>query len=175
MSDRVFNVLFLCTHNSARSVIAEVVMNELGKGRFQAYSAGSMPSGRVNPYAIDMLSKLGYDVSGVRSKSWDEFAGPDAPKMDFVFTVCDDAANETCPYWPGQPMTAHWGLPDPSRTEGSEAEIRAAFADTHRMLYQRIGIFKNLPLTALDSLSLKAKLDKIGQMPRVPGADEPAV
>jgi arsenate reductase len=174
MSDRVFNVLFLCTHNSARSVIAEAVMNELGKGRFKAYSAGSMPSGRVNPYAIDMLSKLGYDVSGVRSKSWDEFAGPDAPKMDFVFTVCDDAANETCPYWPGQPMTAHWGLPDPSRTEGSEAEIRAAFADTHRMLYQRIGIFKNLPLAALDSLSLKAKLDQIGQMARVPGADEPA-
>lgn len=174
MSDRVFSVLFLCTHNSARSVIAEAVMNELGKGRFQAYSAGSMPSGRVNPYATDMLSKLGYDVSGVRSKSWDEFAGPDAPKMDFVFTVCDDAANETCPYWPGQPMTAHWGLPDPSRTEGSEAEIRAAFADTHRMLYQRIGIFANLPLAALDRMSLKAKLDAIGQLPRVAGADEPA-
>jgi protein-tyrosine-phosphatase len=175
MSDRVFNVLFLCTHNSARSVIAEAVMNGLGKGRFKAYSAGSMPSGRVNPYAIDMLSKLGYDVGGVRSKSWDEFAGPDAPKMDFVFTVCDDAANETCPYWPGQPMTAHWGLPDPSRTEGSEAEIRAAFADTHRMLYQRIGIFANLPLAALDRMSLKAKLDAIGQLPRVAGADEPAV
>jgi protein-tyrosine-phosphatase len=172
MSDPVFNVLFLCTHNSARSVIAECVMNELGKGRFKAYSAGSQPSGRVNRHAIDMLAKLGYDVSGVRSKSWNEFSGPDAPQMDFVFTVCDDAANETCPYWPGHPMTAHWGLPDPSRTQGSEAEIGAAFADTHRMLYQRISVFANLPMAALDRLSLKAKLDQIGQMRRVPGADE---
>ena len=174
MSDRVFNVLFLCTHNSARSVIAECVMNELGKGRFKAYSAGSQPSGRVNPHAIDMLSKLGYDVGDVRSKSWNEFSGPDAPQMDFVFTVCDDAANETCPYWPGQPMTAHWGLPDPSRTQGSEAEIRAAFADTHRMLYQRIGVFVNLPLAALDRMSLKAKLDQIGQMQQDRGMDETA-
>lgn len=172
MTERTFNVLFLCTHNSARSVIAECVLNELGKGRFKGYSAGSQPSGRVNPHAIQMLSQLGYDISNVRSKSWNDFAQPDAPKMDFVFTVCDDAANETCPYWPGQPMSAHWGLPDPSRTEGSEAQIRAAFADTHRMLYQRIGIFVNLPLTALDAMSLKAKLDAIGEMPRVP--DEPA-
>ena len=174
MSDRVYNVLFLCTHNSARSVIAETIMNDLGKGRFKAYSAGSQPSGRVNPYAVDMLSKLNYDVSGLRSKSWNEFATPDAPKLDFVFTVCDDAANETCPYWPGQPMTAHWGVPDPSRTQGSEAEIRAAFADTHRMMYQRISIFLNLPLTSLDKLSLQSKLDAIGQMPRVASADEPA-
>lgn len=172
MTERTFNVLFLCTHNSARSVIAECVLNELGKGRFKGYSAGSQPSGRVNPHAIQMLSQLGYDISNVRSKSWNDFAQPDAPKMDFVFTVCDDAANETCPYWPGQPMSAHWGLPDPSRTEGSEAQIRAAFADTHRMLYQRIGIFVNLPLTALDAMSLKAKLDAIGEMPRVP--DKPA-
>lgn len=174
MSERVFNVLFLCTHNSARSVIAETIMNDLGKGRFKAFSAGSQPSGRVNPYAVDMLSKLNYDVSGLRSKSWNEFAAPDAPKLDFVFTVCDDAANETCPYWPGQPMTAHWGLPDPSRTEGSEAEIRAAFADTHRMMYQRISIFLNLPLTSLDKLSLQAKLDAIGKTPREAGASEPA-
>lgn len=174
MTERIFNVLFLCTHNSARSIIAECVMNELGKGRFKAYSAGSEPSGRVNPNAREMLAKLGYDVGALRSKSWTEFAGPDAPPMDFVFTVCDDAASETCPHWPGQPMTAHWGLPDPSRTEGSAAEIRAAFADTHRMLYQRIGIFVNLPLAALDRLSLKAKLDEIGRMPRVASADEPA-
>ena len=174
MSDPVFHVLFLCTHNSARSVIAECVMNELGKGRFKAYSAGSQPSGRVNPHAIDMLSKRGYVVADVRSKSWNEFSGPDAPQMDFVFTVCDDAANETCPYWPGQPMTAHWGLPDPSRTQGSEAEIRAAFADTHRMLYQRIGVFVNLPLAALDRMSLKAKLDQIGQMQQNRGMDQTA-
>jgi arsenate reductase len=174
MSDRIFNVLFLCTHNSARSVIAETVMNDLGKGRFKAFSAGSQPSGRINPNAIDMLAKLNYDVSGLRSKSWNEFAQPGAPELDFVFTVCDDAANETCPYWPGQPMTAHWGLPDPSRVQGSEAEVRAAFADTHRMLYQRISIFLNLPLTSLDRMSLQSKLYAIGSMPRVPQADEPA-
>lgn len=164
MRERPFNVLFLCTHNSARSVIAECVMNELGEDRVKAYSAGSQPSGRVNPNAIEMLEQLNYDVSGLRSKSWDEFAGPDAPKMDFVFTVCDDAASETCPYWPGQPMTAHWGLPDPSRTRGSEAEVRAAFADTHRMLYQRISIFLNLPLITLDKMSLQSRLDEIGRM-----------
>jgi protein-tyrosine-phosphatase len=163
MTERTFNVLFLCTHNSARSVIAECIMNSLGQGKFKGYSAGSQPSGRVNPYAIDMLSRLNYDVSGVRSKSWDEFAAPGAPVMDFVFTVCDDAAEETCPYWPGQPMTAHWGLPDPSRMTGTEAEIRAAFADTHRMLYQRIGIFVNLPLASLDKLALQKKLDEIGR------------
>jgi protein-tyrosine-phosphatase len=174
MNQRIFNVLFLCTHNSARSVIAECVMNSLGQGRFKGHSAGSQPSGRVNPYALEMLARLNYDISDLRSKSWDEFAAEGAPQMDFVFTVCDDAAEETCPYWPGQPMTAHWGLPDPSRMKGSEAEIRSAFADTHRMLYQRIGIFVNLPLASLDQLSLKAKLDQIGQMARVPGADEPA-
>lgn len=174
MSDRVFNVLFLCTHNSARSVIAEAIMNDIGRGRFKAYSAGSQPSGRVNPHAIDMLSKLNYDVSALRSKSWNEFAEPGAPQLDFVFTVCDDAASETCPYWPGQPMTAHWGLPDPSRTEGSEAEIRAAFADTHRMMYQRISIFLNLPLTSLDKLSLQSKLDAIGKTAREASASEPA-
>ncbi len=157
------NVLFLCTHNSARSIIAECVMNRLGAGRFKGYSAGSQPSGRVHPYALDLLRHLNYDVSGLRSKSWEEFSGPDAPRLDFAFTVCDNAANEVCPVWPGQPMTAHWGLPDPSAAEGTESERRFAFADTHRMLYQRIGIFVNLPLTSLDTLSLQRRLDEIGR------------
>jgi arsenate reductase (thioredoxin) len=159
----LLNVLFLCTHNSARSIIAECVMNRLGIGRFKAYSAGSQPSGKVHPYALDLLRQLNYDVSGLRSKSWEEFAADGAPQLDFVFTVCDNAANETCPVWPGQPMSAHWGLPDPSAVEGSESERRFAFADTHRMLYQRIGIFVNLPLTSLDTLSLQRRLDEIGK------------
>lgn len=162
-SNRVLNVLFLCTHNSARSVIAECVMNRLGKGRFKGFSAGSMPSGRVHPYALDLLQKLNYDVSNLRSKSWDEFAEPGAPMLDFVFTVCDNAANEVCPYWPGQPVTAHWGLPDPSAVAGSETERRLAFADTHRMLYQRISIFTNLPLDSLDKLALQERLNEIGR------------
>jgi protein-tyrosine-phosphatase len=157
------NVLFLCTHNSARSVIAECVVNRLGAGRFKGYSAGSQPRGQVHPYAIDLLQHLNYDTSGLRSKSWEEFAAPGAPKLDFVFTVCDDAANEACPVWPGQPMTAHWGLPDPSAVEGTESERRFAFADTHRMLYQRIGIFVNLPLASLDKLSLQQRLEDIGR------------
>jgi protein-tyrosine-phosphatase len=163
MTKAPLNVLFLCTHNSARSIIAEAVMNKLGAGRFKAYSAGSQPSGRVHPYSLDMLGKLGYDISGMRSKSWEEFTAPEAPQLDFVFTVCDNAANETCPVWPGQPISAHWGLPDPSGAEGLDAEKRLAFADTHRMLYQRIGIFVNLPLASLDSLSLQRRLDEIGQ------------
>lgn len=163
MTDQPFNVLFLCTHNSARSVIAECVLNRLGGGRFNAYSAGSQPSGKIHPYALDLLRQLQYDTAGLRSKSWEEFARAGAPKLDFVFTVCDDAADEVCPVWPGQPMTAHWGLPDPSRAEGTETERRYAFADTHRMLYQRIGIFTNLPLKALDKLSLQRRLDAIGQ------------
>lgn len=162
MSDRVYNVLFLCTHNSARSVIAEAIINRLGGGRFRGYSAGSQPRGQVNPYALDLLAMNNYDVAGIRSKSWDEFAGPNAPRMDFVFTVCDDAANEVCPIWPGQPMTAHWGLPDPSRADGTEVEKRLAFADTHRMLYQRIGIFVNLPMASLDKLALQKRLHEIG-------------
>lgn len=157
-----YNVLFLCTHNSARSVIAECVINRLGMGRFRGYSAGSMPRGQINPYAIDLLNKLNYDTSGLSSKSWSAFAEPGAPVMDFVFTVCDDAANEVCPVWPGQPMTAHWGLPDPSVATGTEAEKRVAFADTHRMLHQRIDIFCNLPLTSLDKLKLQQELDRIG-------------
>jgi protein-tyrosine-phosphatase len=163
MSMRVYNVLFLCTHNSARSVIAECILNAIGKGKFRAYSAGSQPSGRVNPYAIEMLSRLNYDVSQLRSKSWDEFAVPGAPQLDFVFTVCDDAAGEVCPLWPGQPISAHWGVADPSRVDGPEAVRRQAWADTHRMLYQRIGIFVNLPLEALDRLVLKKRLDEIGK------------
>lgn len=161
--DRKFNVLFLCTHNSARSVIAEAVINRLGLGKFQGFSAGSAPSGRVHPYAIDVLRNANYVVDNLRSKSWEEFAAAGAPSLDFVFTVCDNAANETCPVWPGQPMTAHWGLPDPSSVEGTEAEKRYAFADTHRMLYQRIGIFVNLPLASLDKLSLQKRLDAIGK------------
>ncbi len=163
MRDRPYNVLFLCTHNSARSVIAECVMNRLGAGKFKAFSAGSQPSGRVHPYALDLLKRLNYDTSGLRSKSWEEFAKPGAAQLDFVFTVCDDAANEVCPLWPGQPMTAHWGLADPSRAEGNEAERRFAFADTHRMLNQRISIFVSLPLASLDRLTLKHRLDEIGR------------
>lgn len=163
MSERLYNLLFLCTHNSARSVIAECVMNRLGAGKFKAYSAGSQPSGRIHPFALELLERLNYDTHGLRSKSWEEFAQPGAPRLDFVFTVCDDAANEVCPFWPGQPMSAHWGMPDPSRAEGTEPERRYAFADTHRMLYQRIGIFTNLPLASLDKLSLQRRLDDIGR------------
>ena len=157
------NVLFLCTHNSARSIIAEAIMNRLGMGKFKGYSAGSQPSGRVHPYAMDLLQKLNYDTSALRSKSWEEFTAPEAPQLDFVFTVCDNAANEVCPVWPGQPMSAHWGLPDPSAYEGTETERRVAYADTHRMLYQRIGIFTNPPLASLDKLSLQRRLDDIGR------------
>ncbi|ODR99336.1 ArsR family transcriptional regulator [Methyloceanibacter methanicus] len=157
------NVLFLCTGNSARSIMAECIMNREGLGKFQAYSAGSMPAGKVNPFALNLLRKLNYDVSSLRSKSWEEFSGPDAPKLDFVFTVCDNAAQEVCPIWPGQPMSAHWGLPDPAAVEGTEAERALAFDDTYRMLFQRISIFVNLPLASLSKLSLQKQLDEIGK------------
>jgi protein-tyrosine-phosphatase len=163
MSEKVFNVLFLCTGNSARSIIAESILNRHGQGRFKAFSAGSHPKGKVHPYTIDLLRNLNYVTDGLRSKNWDEFAVPGAPSLDFVFTVCDDAANETCPIWPGQPMTAHWGLPDPAAVEGSEAEKRVAFADTSRMLTNRISIFTSLPIASLDRLSLQKKLDEIGR------------
>lgn len=163
MTETTLNVLFLCTHNSARSIIAECVMNSLGAGRFRGFSAGSQPSGRVHPYAMDMLKQLNYDTSGLSSKSWEVFAASDAPSLDFVFTVCDNAANEVCPVWPGQPISAHWGLPDPSAAQGTESERRFAFADTHRMLYQRISIFTSLPLATLDKLSLQKRLDDIGK------------
>jgi arsenate reductase len=157
------NVLFLCTGNTARSIMAECILNRLGAGKFRAFSAGSHPAGKVNPATLNLLHKTNYDVSGLHSKSWDEFAKPDAPKLDFVFTVCDDAANELCPIRPGQPMTAHWGLPDPAKAQGTEAERTLAFAVTMRMLNQRIGIFVSLPLDRLSKLSLKRELDAIGR------------
>jgi len=157
-----YNVLFLCTGNSARSIIAEAIMNRLGRPRFTAYSAGSQPKMEPHPFALDILKVLNHSVDGLRSKSWDEFAGADAPRMDFVFTVCANAAGETCPVWPGQPMSAHWGLPDPVAAEGNEAVRRAAFADTYRMLHQRVSIFTSLPLEGLDKLALQDHLDSIG-------------
>lgn len=156
------NVLFLCTHNSARSILAEAILQREGLGKFNAFSAGSSPRGAVHPMALSTLSRLNHDISGLRSKSWDEFALPDAPKMDFVFTVCDRAAAESCPFWPGQPMTAHWGVPDPSETQGDDALVGAAFYDTYRMLRNRISIFVSLPMTALDSLTLQRELNEIG-------------
>ncbi|MEM9589748.1 MAG: arsenate reductase ArsC [Pseudomonadota bacterium] len=157
------NLLFLCTGNSARSIMAECIMNREGMGRFKAYSAGSMPAGKVNPNALNLLKKLNYVADDLRSKSWEEFGGPDAPKLDFVFTVCDNAAQEVCPIWPGQPMTAHWGLPDPAAVEGTDAEQALAFDETYRMLFQRITIFVNLPLASLNKLSLQQHLDEIGK------------
>jgi protein-tyrosine-phosphatase len=156
--------LFLCTGNSARSIIAEAILNKVGRGKFRAYSAGSAPKGEVNPHTILVLKGLGYDTAGFRSKSWNEFAQPGAPKLDFVFTVCDNAAGETCPVWPGQPMTAHWGVPDPVEAKGSPAEIAHAFNDTYRMLNQRISVFVALPFRSLDRLSLQARLRDIGRM-----------
>jgi protein-tyrosine-phosphatase len=157
------NLLFLCTGNSARSIIAEAIVNREGRGRFRAFSAGSMPKGAVHPQALNLLQSLHYPTESLRSKSWEEFAAPDAPKLDFVFTVCDNAAAEVCPIWPGQPMTAHWGVPDPAAVDGAPAEIGAAFADTYRMLNSRISLFMNLPLAALDKLSLQRLLDEIGE------------
>lgn len=163
MSERVFNVLFLCTHNSARSVMAECILNREGKGRFRAFSAGSQPSGRINPSVKDLLGNLGYDISGVRSKNWDEFGGPDAPKMDFIFTVCDSAAGEVCPVWPGHPMTAHWGFPDPSSAIGTDAEKAAFTADVFRQIQRRLQVFISLPLSSLDKLALKRRLVEMAQ------------
>lgn len=168
MADRVYDVLFLCTGNSARSILAEAILNREGGGRFRAYSAGSHPKGQVHPYALDLLRNLNFPTEGLRSKSWEEFAVPGAPKLDFVFTVCDDAANETCPVWPGQPMSAHWGVPDPAAVEGPEAVKRAAFADTCRMLTQRISIFTSLPIDSLDRLSLQKRLREIGRQKAAP-------
>ena len=160
---RVFNVLFLCTGNSCRSIIAEAIMNREGLGRFRGFSAGSDPKGEVHPHALDLLKSLNHPTADLRSKSWNEFAAAGAPRLDFVFTVCDNAANEVCPVWPGQPMSAHWGIPDPAAAEGTEAEIRVAFADTYRMLANRISIFVNLPMASLDRLTLQKRLDEIGR------------
>jgi arsenate reductase (thioredoxin) len=164
MVDRPFNVLFLCTGNSARSIMAEAILNKLGRGKFRAYSAGSHPNGRVNPHTIQLLQSLDYDTSAFRSKSWNEFAKPGAPVLDFAFTVCDNAAGESCPVWPGQPMTAHWGVPDPAEAKGTAAEIALAFKDAYRMLHQRIGVFTALPIRSLDQLSLQQRLKDIGHM-----------
>ncbi len=161
--DRPYNVLFLCTGNSARSIMAEAILNREERGNFRAFSAGSQPKGQVHPFALDLLQKLNYDISGFRSKSWHEFSGPVAAPLDFVFTVCDNAAGETCPYWPGQPMTAHWGVPDPAAVTGSEVDVRLAFADTYRMLSTRISVFASLPLRSLDRLTLQRQLDSIGK------------
>ncbi len=164
VTDDPFNVLFLCTGNSARSIMAEAILNKLGAGKFRAFSAGSQPKGWLHPEVLRLLQSLGHDASHFRSKSWSEFADPGAPLLDFVFTVCDNAAGEACPVWPGQPMTAHWGVPDPAAAEGTPAEIALAFKDAYRMLNQRIGIFTSLPLRALDQLSLQNKLREIGRL-----------
>lgn len=163
MTDKTYNVLFLCTGNSARSIIAEAILNRVGQGKFKAYSAGSHPKGEVHPYTIDLLKGLNHNTDFARSKNWDEFAVPGAPQMDFVFTVCDSAAAEACPVWPGQPMTAHWGLPDPAAAEGNEAEKRLAFDDAYRMLNNRISIFVSLPMSSIDRLALQKRLDEIGR------------
>ena len=164
VTDRKYNVLFLCTGNSARSILAESILRRDGAARFVAYSAGSQPKGEVNPLALRVLDSLGYPTDAMRSKSWDEFEGEGAPRLDFVFTVCDNAAGETCPVWPGQPMTAHWGVPDPAEATGSPAEVAMAFKDAYRMLNQRIGIFTALPLASLDQLSLQKRLNEIGRL-----------
>ena len=163
MPNQTYNVLFLCTGNSARSIMAEAIINRVGMGRFKGYSAGSHPRGEVHPHALDLLRNLNHDTSFARSKDWNEFAEPDAPRMDFVFTVCDAAASETCPVWPGQPMSAHWGVPDPAAATGSEAEVRLAFSEAYRMLNNRISVFVSLPLASLDRLALQRHLDAIGK------------
>jgi protein-tyrosine-phosphatase len=163
MSRREFNVLFLCTGNSARSIIAECLLNRIGKGRFHAYSAGSQPKGAIHPMALQLLQRQNYPVQELRSKDWAEFSSDGAPELDFVFTLCDSAAAEQCPVWPGQPMTAHWGLPDPAAATGNEAERHLAFAETMRLLTNRLEIFTSLPISSLDRLSLQNRLDEIGR------------
>jgi arsenate reductase len=162
--ERVFNVLFLCTGNTARSILSEAILNKDGNGRFRGYSAGSQPKGMVNPIALRLLQRLEYPTASLRSKSWEEFAKPGAPAMDFVFTVCDNAAGEACPVWPGRPMTAHWGIEDPAAVEGSDVEREAAFIEAHRLLKNRIDAFISLPLKSIDALALGPKLREIGRM-----------
>jgi len=163
MADKTYSVLFLCTGNSARSIMAECILRRLGRGGFNAYSAGSYPAGAVNPYALDILERFNHRTAGLRSKSWEEFARPESPVLDFVFTVCDRAAGEACPIWPGQPMTAHWSFPDPAAFVGSEVEKRALFADVYGQIHNRISIFVSLPIAGLDRLSLQKRLDEIGR------------
>ena len=164
MNEKIFNVLFLCTGNSARSILAEAILNGIGKGRFRAFSAGSHPAGEVNPYAIELLQQQSLGTSELRSKNWDEFAAAGAPHLDFVFTVCDNAAGETCPIWPGQPMTAHWGIEDPAAVEGSDEAKRNAFAQAFILLQRRISLFASLPLDKLDALAIKREVDQIGAL-----------
>lgn len=164
MSDPVYNVLFLCTGNSARSILAESILQKDGAGRFRAFSAGSQPKGKVNPFALKVLAAMGYPADGFRSKSWDEFAVPGAPTMDFVFTVCDDAAEEACPVWPGQPMTAHWGIEDPAAVEGTDLEKERAFSTAARYMKTRIGAFLSLPISSIDRMALGTKLRGIGTL-----------
>jgi arsenate reductase (thioredoxin) len=163
MTTPTYNVLFLCTGNSARSILAEALLNKKAKGSFSAYSAGSHPSGMVRPEALRQLELAGIATDGLRSKSWDEFAGPDAPKMNFVFTVCDNAANEVCPFWPGQPMTAHWGVPDPAAVKETPEEIERAYRDAFSILDRRIGLFLSLPLSTLGSFAIQREIDSIGR------------
>ena len=162
MSDKIYNVLFLCTGNSARSIMGEAILNEIGKGRFRAFSAGSHPAGQVNPLAIELLQRNHMSTEGLRSKSWDEFATPDSPHLDFVFTVCDNAAGEVCPIWPGQPMTAHWGVEDPAAVEGSTEAMQRAFSQVFMLLHRRISLFASLPIAKLEGMALKRELDQIG-------------
>jgi arsenate reductase len=169
MADRPYNVLFLCTGNSARSIIAEALINQWGRGKFEGFSAGSHPKGAVHPIAIELLKRMKLPTEGLRSKGWDEFAAPHGPPLDFVFTVCDNAAGEVCPYWPGQPMTAHWGLPDPATVEGPETDKWVAFRATFKALDNRIKIFTSLPLASLDRIKLQEHLDAIGKTPPAPG------
>ncbi|MGL4324157.1 MAG: arsenate reductase ArsC [Beijerinckiaceae bacterium] len=165
MSQRIYNVLFLCTGNTARSVLAEGILRKDGAGRFNAFSAGSQPKGVVNPFALKTLAAYNYPADGYRSKSWEEYAGPDAPKMDFVITVCDSAAGEACPVWPGQPMTAHWGIEDPAAVDGSDVEKERAFTTAFKYMRNRISVFMALPISSLDSMVLKARMKEIGHLP----------
>ncbi len=164
VTDRIYNVLFLCTGNSARSILAEAILNQIGKGRFRAYSAGSHPSGKVNPYVLEMLAAQNLPVAELRSKSWDEFAAPGAPALDFVFTVCDNAAGEVCPVWPGQPVSAHWGIEDPAAVQGDDAARRHAVHTALQLLNRRISVFINLPFAKLDKMALKQEVDSIGRL-----------
>lgn len=164
MSEKTYNVLFLCTGNSARSIMAEAILNVAGRGRFKTYSAGSHPTGEVNHFALEQIEAIGYPLDNLRSKSWNEFAPPDAPHMDFVITVCDKAAGEVCPFWPGQPMTAHWAFRDPVRVEGTDEEIRQAFTKVCREIKTRLDIFQSLPIDKLDKLVLKREMDRIGEI-----------
>lgn len=163
VNDRIYNVLFLCTGNSARSVLGEAILNRAGAGRFRAYSAGSRPAGKVNPFARDLLERRGFSTDGLRSKSWEEFAGPGGPAMDIVFTVCDSAARESCPVWPGHPLTVHWGIPDPATAEGTDAQKRQAFEDAYRVLDDRIRRFVDLPIGSLDAATLRRRLHEIAE------------